>query len=222
MDYSKNSVYIHSRDHSGVFGNLRLNTLIMSSVLTTLVLFAILNHKILFDNANKIAAGLDSHLLVTIDNSCQLSRDEIKDGLLPINIKSEKIGLDIAIEPVNFVNGKWKVNKGTANYAIGTSMINMTKGNTAIYGHSEPGVFKDIPKLDIGDNISVLAMNIKSKNVFDILYEVTETKGSYNDHTWSRSANSSQLSIISVKDNLDEGVYTITAIPLSILLAKCN
>ena len=222
MGYSKNTVYIHSNDHPGILGDLKIYTIISISIAMITIFFVALNYKFIFDNGSRIMTGIESYSLFADEDKCQLSRDEIKNGLLPINIKSEKIGLDIGIEPVNFFDGKWKVNPDTANYAIGTSMINMTKGNTVIYGQNTPDVFEKIEQLEPGDKIQLSAISNVTKNIFNIDYQIVNTEKNSQDGKMFKQSKSPQTTIISVNESLDEKTHIVLAVPISIKLVKCN
>lgn len=88
--------------------------------------------------------------------------DEINTGLIPEVISIESIELNLPIVSRPLIKNTWEVKDGVANYAEGTSLINMNSGNIGIYGHDRDYVFSSIKNLSIGDQIFLFSGKFKA------------------------------------------------------------
>lgn len=83
----------------------------------------------------------------------------------PSDIKIPKLNLDLAISPSVVKGNDWEVFDDRVAW-LSTSAV-PGKGNTILYAHERAGLFGDLYKLKIGDEISVYNGNW-------ITYKVTE------------------------------------------------
>jgi hypothetical protein len=154
---------------------------------------------------------------------CITSKKDVQEGLLPIEISIPKKDIKISVKKINFQKGTWKITSGVANYAIGTSMIDMQKGNTGIFGYENEDFFTKIIELRSGDSIEVIAQNIHSKIKYLVTYEVI-TSGVVNSKESGLfyPTETSQITILANGDNFNDIKYVVTAKPLLIKAVQCD
>ncbi len=76
----------------------------------------------------------------------------------PIVIKIPSIDKELAIIPSKIVNNRWESTKNGVSY-LATSPIPGELGNSIFYGHNYPNLLKDLTKVKVGDEISVVFEN---------------------------------------------------------------
>ena len=73
----------------------------------------------------------------------------------PTRILVPAVQIDLEVVQVPLENGTWEVHPRVANYAAGTSTINLTAGNVGIYGHDRADAFAKIKNLRAGHEVMV-------------------------------------------------------------------
>lgn len=89
-------------------------------------------------------------------------------GSLPANIGIETIGLNLAIQPTQIVDGVWQTSSTNPTYLV-TSSRPGEGGNIVVYGHNYNQIFAPLKKVATGDLITIATENGKFFS-----YEVTE------------------------------------------------
>jgi LPXTG-site transpeptidase (sortase) family protein len=75
----------------------------------------------------------------------------------PTDIKIPKLNLDLAVSPSVIKGNEWQLFDDRVAW-LSTSAI-PTKGNTILYAHDRYGLFGDLYKLKVGDEVFVYAEN---------------------------------------------------------------
>jgi sortase family protein len=73
-----------------------------------------------------------------------------------IQIPSLAVDLDVADGYFNSATKKWTLSNDKAHYAVKTPLPNNVGGNTFIYGHNRPGVFKKLAQIKLGAEVSII------------------------------------------------------------------
>jgi LPXTG-site transpeptidase (sortase) family protein len=82
--------------------------------------------------------------------------DKVKDvEFVPEHITIQNADIDLQVVSVPLENGTWKVNTGVANFAEGTSTVNLKSGNVGIFAHDRKNGFAGIKTLVEGSSIEV-------------------------------------------------------------------
>jgi LPXTG-site transpeptidase (sortase) family protein len=68
-----------------------------------------------------------------------------------IQIPSLGINLPVADGRFNAATKKWTLSNDKAHYAVKTPLPNNAAGNTFVYGHNRPGVFKKLAQIKLGE-----------------------------------------------------------------------
>jgi len=90
----------------------------------------------------------------------------------PTDIKIPKLNLDLAVSPSVIKNNEWQLFNDRVAW-LSTSAI-PTKGNTILYAHDRAGLFGDLYKLKVGEEIDIYNGNWISYKVTEI-HAVTST-----------------------------------------------
>lgn len=79
----------------------------------------------------------------------------------PVRVQIPALKLDLAVAEGHFnpTNRTWTLSNDKAHYAVNTRLANNTEGNTFIYGHNRPGVFKTLYQVKPGDQATVTTEN---------------------------------------------------------------
>lgn len=78
-----------------------------------------------------------------------------------ITIESQKIHL--AILPTELDNGKWKTTSNAVSY-LDSSPVPGEKGNSILYGHNWSNLLGNLPKVKVGDKITIKYSNGSEKS----------------------------------------------------------
>ena len=82
---------------------------------------------------------------------------QVDPKLWPTRIKIGSVGLDLPLEGSIENNGSWNISLTGADFAINTAVPNPTAGNTTLFGHDRPLLFRPIHDTKVGDQILVYA-----------------------------------------------------------------
>ena len=223
MNYTdRSAVYIHTgEDITKEIKHLMLKLMwvfILALTASVAVIYLYKNHQAILTDIEEV-----HNSLLSSGNSCNPSREEIKMGLIPTKIKITSQNMDLEIFPTHFKNGSWKVQEDVANYAIGTSLINMDKGNTGLYGIDTKQVFRNLKEVKKKDEIRITALNKDTDTEFDIVYEVESTgKIETKDSGLFYPKEDSQLTLIVTGESFTDQRYVVTAKPISLDKNDCN
>jgi LPXTG-site transpeptidase (sortase) family protein len=79
----------------------------------------------------------------------------------PVRFQVPALKLDLSVVDGHFdpTTKTWTLSKDKAHYAVNTPLANNTAGNTFIYGHNRPGVFKTLYQVKAGDQAIVTTDN---------------------------------------------------------------
>jgi len=84
---------------------------------------------------------------------CSEEKESI--DFIPERITIANAQIDLPIVSVPLQNGTWAVHTGVANYAEGTSTVNINSGNVGIFAHNRKNGFLGIQKVVEGSSIEV-------------------------------------------------------------------
>lgn len=76
----------------------------------------------------------------------------------PKVLKIPSINKELQIYPSQIVNNHWQSTKLGVSY-LSTSPIPGEVGNSILYGHNFPSLLKDLPKVKVGDEITIVYEN---------------------------------------------------------------
>lgn len=91
-------------------------------------------------------------------------------GQWPSHVDMPSVGISLDLTGSMENQGQWYISTTGANFAINTAVPNGISGNTALFGHDRPGLFRNIHNLKFGDIVKVTA----SDKVYE--YKVTWTQ----------------------------------------------
>jgi LPXTG-site transpeptidase (sortase) family protein len=71
----------------------------------------------------------------------------------PVRIRIPSLGIDLPVADGRFnaATKKWTLSNDKAHYAVKTPLPNNAGGNTFVYGHNRPGVFKKLAQIKLGE-----------------------------------------------------------------------
>jgi len=76
----------------------------------------------------------------------------------PVRIKMPSIHKELAIIPSRIVDNRWESTKKGVSY-LETSPIPGEVGNSILWGHNYPNLLKDLTKVEVGDEITIVFEN---------------------------------------------------------------
>lgn len=79
-------------------------------------------------------------------------------GGRPVAIKIPSINKELEIVPAEIINNRWESTKKGVSY-LATSPIPGETGNSILYGHNYPNILKDLTKVKVGDEITIVFEN---------------------------------------------------------------
>lgn len=92
------------------------------------------------------------------------------EKIWPTRVVIDQVGIDLDLEGSLENQGTWNISENGANFAINTAVPNGISGNTAIFGHDRPHLFRNIHHLNPGDQVKVLTVDA------EYTYKVTGSK----------------------------------------------
>jgi LPXTG-site transpeptidase (sortase) family protein len=110
---------------------------------------------------------------ISFDNPPLPQKGSIVEGKVtafgkPVLIKIPAIDIELQIIPSKIVNNQWESTKKGVSY-LETSPIPGELGNSIIYGHNYPNLLKDLTKVKVGDEISVVFEN-GGERKFEVIF----------------------------------------------------
>ena len=122
-------------------------------------------------------------------------------------IKIPSINKELEIIPSQIVNKRWESTKKGVSY-LSTSPIPGEIGNSIIYGHNYPNLLKDLTKVKVGDEITIVYENGSEKK-FDVKFtqEVGPNQSSILDPTDDR-----RITLYTCSGFFDSKRFVITAL----------
>lgn len=118
----------------------------------------------------------------------------------------ETLGLTLPIYPARVVGGKWQTTTKGLSHANTSAPLGST-GNTVIYGHNWPNMFKRLPDLKPGDMITITLSETEARN-----YTVTYTATiSPDDISLTKNTADSRLTLYTCTGLLDRDRYVVVA-----------
>lgn len=219
---NRSAAYVHHNDRTIVFGKETFLKLLRAVLLALVLVLVLSNRQVLTDNINNL-----SNSIYPADQSksvkCNPSRQELEQGLLPMKISVPKHDIATTVERVHYQNGSWKLIPGVANYAIGTSMISMKRGNTGIYGQSSMDFFKRLMELEKADRLEITAHNTQSGKRYLLSYEVvSSSKVEKSGQELFYPTETALLTILINGNDFNDIEYVITAKPVLIRALECE
>ncbi len=131
---------------------------------------------------------------------------QAEESQWPTRILIPAVGIDLALEGSMEQDGQWEVSTIGANFALNTAIPNSVSGNTAIFGHDRPGLFRPIHNLKTNDTIHLTTAN----GVF--IYKVTgSTIVEPTDVSVMDQTPASTLTLITCDGWLSQQRYVVTA-----------
>ncbi|CAN5318216.1 hypothetical protein BH10PAT1_BH10PAT1_4010 [soil metagenome] len=113
----------------------------------------------------------------------------------PSNIKITKLNLDLAISPSVVKGNDWELFDDRVAWLSTSSLPG--KGNTILYAHDRVGLFGNLNKLKIGDEIDVYADKW-------ITYKVTEIHAVFPTDINSILSNKNRLTLYTCEGSFDQ------------------
>jgi len=86
----------------------------------------------------------------------------------PVYMKIPSINKELAVIPSEIVNNRWESTKKGVSY-LATSPIPGELGNSVLYGHNYPNLLKDLTKVKVGDEITIVFEN-GGERKFDVYF----------------------------------------------------
>ena len=127
-------------------------------------------------------------------------------SLWPQRITMPTVDIDLPVEGSIEQAGEWKISENGADFALNTSVPNPTSGNTAIFGHDRPHLFRRIHDLKVGDQITVT----NSQGSF--IYAMTGSKVvTPQDISVMDQTETSTLTLLTCDGWLSQNRYVVTA-----------
>ena len=79
----------------------------------------------------------------------------------PVRFQIPALHIDLSVIDGHFdpVSKTWTLSKDKVQYAVNTPLANNSAGNTFIYGHNRPGVFRTLYQVKVGDEAIVTTDN---------------------------------------------------------------
>ena len=99
----------------------------------------------------------------------QVRAEPIKDAV-PRKIEIPSLGVNVEVVPGLVKKGEWQVADTKANFLVGSGVVG-SGSNTVIYAHKRPGLFGDLAKVKVGDEILVSGKDVRGAYVVEQAYE---------------------------------------------------
>lgn len=132
--------------------------------------------------------------------------EEAVQSFLPAFISIPSIKMNLIVAPGVIVNNEWTLFDDKISW-LSTSDT-PGQGNVILYGHNRVGLFGDLKKLSIGDEI-----RIKDNSGKEYLYEVTETRKVLPSDTDAIISDKNQLTLYTCDGTFDQKRLVVIALP---------
>jgi LPXTG-site transpeptidase (sortase) family protein len=131
---------------------------------------------------------------------------QANSSLWPTRVVMPSASIDLPLTGSIEQNGSWDISLTGANFALNTALPNGKNGNTVLFGHDRPKLFRTIHNLKIGDTISIIAPNGTYSYKMTSSLVVAPTDVSVMDQTAT-----STLTLITCDGWLSENRYVVQA-----------
>lgn len=92
--------------------------------------------------------------ILSFDKIPRAASQVAKNPDIPAEIIVPSLNLDLKVDPGIIKNGVWLISDKNATF-LNTSAAPGVGGNTVIYGHNKKVIFGSLPRIKIGDSISI-------------------------------------------------------------------
>jgi sortase A len=139
------------------------------------------------------------------DNAAQIGLNYVA-AYWPNRVLMKNVQIDLPLTGSMENQGAWEVSETGANFAINTAIPNGQSGNTVIFGHDRPNLFRNIHNLKAGDQIIVYGADKPYAYAVDSFKIVKPTDVSVMSQTKSAT-----LTLITCDGWLSQDRFVVTA-----------
>lgn len=80
---------------------------------------------------------------------------------LPVSVSMPSVNINLALSGSREQDGQWEISENGANFALNSAIPSVFGGNTVLFGHDRPQLFRNIHKLEAGHEVTVIVGGTK-------------------------------------------------------------